>query len=188
LQSKTVTRIETAAERATRLIVDLLDFTQARLGGGLRVTRRGIELHMVIADCLEEIRFAWPGRLLEHRSVGEGAATADPDKLAQLVGNLVNNAFVYGSVRSPVVVTSAVEATAIRVTVHNQETPIPLGKQTDIFEPLSRGEQQVDKGFRSVGLGLYIVREIAKAPGGDVTLQSSEAAGTTFTVELPLVH
>ena len=49
-------------ERANRLIGDLLDFTQARLGGGLRVARRPLDLHAVVAECLDEVQIVWPGR------------------------------------------------------------------------------------------------------------------------------
>lgn len=183
--ARTVKRIEAAAERATRLIADLLDFTQARLGGGLRVTCRDIDLHEVVGECLEEVRFAWPGRLVRHERVGEGGAELDPDRLAQVVSNLVNNAFVYGSPSEPVVVTSQVQATTVTLTVHNLGPSIPADKQADLFEPLSRGEHQIEKGFRSVGLGLYIVKEIARSHGGDVFLTSRPDEGTYFTVELP---
>jgi phosphoserine phosphatase RsbU/P len=184
--TKTVARIEAAGHRATRLIGDLLDFTQARLGGGLSVHRRTVDLHTVVADCLEELRFAWPGRLLEHTRAGHRQIAADPDRLVQLVGNLVNNALVYGSVCEPVVVSSCVDESSATITVHNKGAPIPLDKQAQIFEPLSRGEHESNKGFRSVGLGLYIVREIASAHGGSVALSSNATAGTTFVLDLPI--
>lgn len=183
--AKTVRRIGSAADRATRLIVDLLDLTQARLGGGLSVTCRSVDFHEVIGDCLEEVRFAWPGRTVVHQRLGDGEAEADPDRLAQVVSNLTNNALVYGSGTEAVVVTSEIDASAIRVKVHNQGPPIPEEKRLNLFEPLTRGEQPAGKDFRSVGLGLFIVREIAKSHGGDVTLSSTEADGTTFGVELP---
>jgi sigma-B regulation protein RsbU (phosphoserine phosphatase) len=63
-QARTVKRIATAANRATRLIEDLLDFTQAQLGGGLRVTRRAFDVPAVIAECIEELKLTWPGRSL----------------------------------------------------------------------------------------------------------------------------
>jgi sigma-B regulation protein RsbU (phosphoserine phosphatase) len=122
---------------------------------------------------------------LVHERIGQGQAEADPDRLAQVVSNLANNAFVYGSPSTPVVVTSEITDVAIKIDVHNRGLPIPSDKRTNIFEPLSRGEQQPGKEFRSVGLGLYIVREIAVSHGGDVTLTSSEDAGTTFSVVLP---
>jgi sigma-B regulation protein RsbU (phosphoserine phosphatase) len=184
-ERRLATRIAAAAARANRLIADLLDFTQARLGGGLRVTPREIDLHALVAEWLDELRLAWPGRAIEHRRAGEGAAFADGDRLAQIVSNLANNALTYGTPDEPVTVASAVEPDAIEIRVHNAGPPVPEELRPHIFEPLRRGEQQVRLGSRSVGLGLYIVREIARAHGGRVSLHSAEGEGTTFAVRLP---
>jgi signal transduction histidine kinase len=69
--------------------------------------------------------------------------------------------------------------------VRNQGAPIPANKLASIFEPLQRATADVDKMGRSVGLGLYIVRSIVDAHGGSVSVTSSEAEGTVFTVRLP---
>jgi sigma-B regulation protein RsbU (phosphoserine phosphatase) len=183
--AKVVTRIASAAERATRLVADLLDFTQARLGGGLRIGRREVDLHVLVADCVDELRLSWPGRMLEVRAQGAGTAQLDPDRLAQVVGNLGSNALTYGAAEQPVTVTSSVEETHVKIRVHNRGRAISGELLSQIFEPMRRGEQSVKLGSRSIGLGLYIVREIALAHGGGVTVTSTEADGTTFVVELP---
>ncbi|MET0339645.1 MAG: PAS domain-containing sensor histidine kinase [Polyangiales bacterium] len=184
-QGRTVARIGTSAQRAARLIVDLLDFTQARLGGGLRVERASIDLHPVIADCVEELKLAWPGRMIAHRARGEGAVEADADRLAQVVTNLANNALTYGTSDRAVTVTSEVDGDTFALELHNDGTPIPEDLLPHLFEPLRRGEQQVRLGSRSVGLGLYIVQQIALAHGGTVTVRSRAEEGTTFSVRLP---
>jgi signal transduction histidine kinase len=69
--------------------------------------------------------------------------------------------------------------------VHNRGAPIPAEIVSHIFEPLRRGEQQVKLGARNVGLGLYIVQEIATSHGGRVSVRSTAEDGTTFSVELP---
>lgn len=69
--------------------------------------------------------------------------------------------------------------------VHNTGAPIPKELEARIFEPLQRGEQAAGRKARSVGLGLYIVKQIAAAHGGSVDLRSNEAEGTTFVVSLP---
>jgi phosphoserine phosphatase RsbU/P len=74
---------------------------------------------------------------------------------------------------------------ALVLEVANEGTPIPEALLPHIFEPLRRGEQQLKRGSRSVGLGLYIVRQIALAHGGEVTVRSCGAEGTRFTVSLP---
>lgn len=184
--ARMVDRITSATQRANRLIEDLLDFTQARLGGGLRVSPRAVDLHEVAAECVDEIKLAWPGRALEHRKSGDGRAVLDPDRLAQVVTNLANNALTYGAPEQPVTITTSASGGDLELAVHNAGRPIPEALMGHIFEPMRRGEGQVrQRGSRSVGLGLYIVREIAAAHGGRVAVRSSEQEGTTFVVTLP---
>lgn len=185
VQTRTLNRITSAVRRAERLIVDLLDFTQARLGGGLRVTPTQIDLHAVVADVVEELKLAWPGRMLEHLALGEAVGIADPDRIAQVVTNLATNALTYGSPERPVTITSQRDGPGLLLRIHNDGTAIPEALLPHIFEPLRRGESQVKLGSRSVGLGLYIVQQIAIAHGGSVTVTSTDEAGTTFEVRLP---
>lgn len=183
--ARIVRRIVSSTDRASRLIADLLDFTQARLGGGLRVTQDNIDLHAVVADTIDEVKMAWAGRMIQHQKVGEGTGSADSDRLAQVVTNLVNNALVYGAADEPVTVISAVKDDRLEICVHNGGPPIPDALKAHMFEPLRRGAHEVQLGSRSVGLGLYIVREIASAHGGAVSLHSTAQDGTRFKVSLP---
>jgi sigma-B regulation protein RsbU (phosphoserine phosphatase) len=183
--ARVVSRIASAVERANRLVADLLDFTQARLGGGLRVAVREVDLHALVIDVVEELRLSWPGRMIEVRTRGTGLGQLDPDRLAQVIGNLVSNALTYGTAEQPVKITSCVNDDSVELHVQNDGRPIAAELLSHIFEPMRRGEQNVKLGSRSIGLGLYIVREIATAHGGDVSVSSSEAEGTTFRVQLP---
>lgn len=183
--ARTVSRIASSAERATRLVADLLDFTQARLGGGLRVEPRDVEVHSLVADCVEELRLSWPGRMLDARALGTGSARLDPDRLTQVIGNLASNALTYGAPDQPVTITSCVEADVVELHVHNHGRPIAGDLLAHIFQPMRRGEQSVKLGSRSIGLGLYIVKEIVSAHAGLVTVTSTEADGTEFLVRLP---
>jgi sigma-B regulation protein RsbU (phosphoserine phosphatase) len=184
-QARTVGRITAAAGRANRLIADLLDFTQARLGGGLRADRSEVDLHALVAECVEELKLAWAGRMVEHRCIGGAGGWADPHRLAQAMTNLCNNALTYGSPDRPVTITSVVGEGELQIAVHNEGPVIPEDLLPHLFEPLRRGEQQVKLGSRSVGLGLYIVQQIAAAHGGRVTVRSVEGEGTTFTLSVP---
>jgi len=177
-------RMSRAADRATRLIADLLDFTQARLGSGLAVSLKPIDLHEVMSETLDELAQAFPGRGLKHEQTGEGLCMADADRLAQLVGNLVANAMTYGKPDAPVTVTSSVAATSFTVAVHNEGPAIPAHIQADLFRPMTRGEGEIHAG-RSVGLGLFIVSEIAKAHGGAVSVESAPDRGTRFNATFP---
>lgn len=183
-QLRVLGRITHSASRADRLIADLLDFTQARVGDGLKVTPKPIDLHGLMADSIEELAAAFPDRVLSHQRAGEGSCRADADRLVQLTGNLVANAMVHGDVEAPVTVTSRVETDRFVIDVHNQGEPIPPALQARLFEPLARGHD-VGTAGRSIGLGLFIVREIVRAHGGSVGVQSTPEAGTSFTAEFP---
>lgn len=182
--AEVATTIAAAAERANKMVADLLDFTQARLRGGLHVDRRSFDPHRVFGACLEELRLAWPGRTIRHREIGSGSAVGDPDRLAQVLMNLVGNAMTYGAADAPVRVTSSVDAATLTLAVSNDGEPIPRDVLPGIFEPLLRGDDR-GSGARSVGLGLYIVREIARAHRGDVMVRSNREEGTTFIVTIP---
>jgi len=176
-------RMLRASERSHRLIADLLDFTQARLGKGISVHPKTLSLHATIGDVVEELGQGFEGRVLLHEKHGEGESVADADRVAQLVGNLVANAMAYGRKDAPVTVRSRIEPDRFEVSVHNFGPPIPEEQQADLFQPLVRGTD--DGAVRSVGLGLYIVSEIAKAHGGDVTVRSTADDGTTFQATFP---
>jgi sigma-B regulation protein RsbU (phosphoserine phosphatase) len=185
MQQELATGILRAAERANRLIRDLLDFTQARVGAGLSCDPAACDLHEVVGEAVGELRLAYPGRILRHVCTGDGRCSADASRLAQLVGNLVSNAMSHGRAETPVTVTTdGVRGDALRLAVHNEGAAIPAALLPSLFEPMTRGNQKTSGG-RSVGLGLFIVREIAKAHGGAVAVRSSEPEGTTFTVTLP---
>ncbi|MEO7361790.1 MAG: HAMP domain-containing sensor histidine kinase [Gemmatimonadaceae bacterium] len=177
-------RITRATARATRLIHDLLDFTQARLGKGLSVQRTNVHVHEVIAESIADLRHTYPTRTLIHETQGSGSCDADADRLMQLIGNLVTNAITYGMSGTPVKIVSALTDSHCAISVHNEGNPIREEIVADLFQPMARGEN-IPSERRSVGLGLYIVREIAKAHGGDVSVVSRTNTGTTFTVEFP---
>jgi len=183
-QQQILTRMQRAADRANRLIADLLDFTQARVGNGLTIAPAEIDLHDATAEMVDELSAVYPARVLVHERVGEGTCRADASRLEQLVGNLVSNAMVYGAPAEPVTVTSKVSADSFMVAVHNSGPTIPLAAQAGLFLPMARGANATSSG-RSIGLGLFIVSEIAKAHGGSALVKSALDEGTTFSVVIP---
>ncbi|RKH02158.1 ATP-binding protein [Corallococcus carmarthensis] len=183
--TKAVSRIQSAAERAHRMIRDLLDFTQARLGGGLRIQRRASDLHEIVDGVLEEIDATHPDREIRRRRSGSGLGDWDPDRLGQMAQNLVTNALKYSPRDTPVLVETHGGGEAVTLSIHNEGPPIPPGRLSQLFQPLQRASGEVDNSSRSIGLGLYIVKQLVEAHGGTVTVTSTADAGTTFTVRLP---
>nr|HEX4313375.1 PAS domain-containing sensor histidine kinase [Kofleriaceae bacterium] len=177
-------RIVRAVERANRLISELLDFAQARVGSGLAVSIAPVDVHRAAAQIVDDLQGAHPTRRLVHQATGPGDCELDENRLSQLIGNLVGNAVAYGAAATPITVVTAVTDDAVAVSVHNLGAPIPPAIIGGIFEPMTRGTTEHSQA-RSVGLGLYIVREIAKAHGGRASVTSTADAGTTFTVAMP---
>ena len=113
---------------------------------------------------------------------GNVEGTWDPDRLQQVVSNLVGNALEH----SDGVVSVRVEAAKhdVVLSVHNDGEPIPAEVLPALFEPFRRGERSAG----GLGLGLYIVREVIRRHGGTIDVRSSSAAGTTFVSRWPRVQ
>ena len=170
-----------SSERAQRMIADLLDFTQARVGQGITIKAAPLDLHAVIHHAVDELRVAFPDATLEHTAEGRGDACLDADRVQQIIGNLVANSVAYGDLLRPITITSRLGDSGCEVSVHNHGAAIEPTLLADLFEPMTRGTEQ-GSDVRSVGLGLYIVRELARVHGGDVAVSSCATQGTTFTV------
>lgn len=183
-QLKAAQRIASSCERATRLIRDFLDFTQARLGAGIPLKRRDMDLDEVTRQVVDEVLQANPERQVRVEPGGDVRGEWDPDRIAQVLTNLVGNALAYSPPDTPVEVrTRAVPGFAL-LEIHNTGTPISPELLPRLFEPLTRGAPTAGQHSRSIGLGLYIVREIVRGHGGTVEVASSREQGTTFTVRL----
>jgi signal transduction histidine kinase len=183
-KARVLQSVTNAGHRARRLIDDLLDFTVTRLGQGLEVTRKPLDLHELAARSVDELSLTFEGHAILHRADGPGEVDADADRIEQAIGNLVANAVKYGDARSPILVTSSIHDGMATLAVHNEGAPIPEAIRSTLFEPMVRGTETNSRA-RSVGLGLFIVRAIAEAHGGSVEADSSAEDGTTFTLRFP---
>ena len=184
--TQSVLRIQSAARRANRLVGDLLDFSRTRLGSGIPIQPRPVDLHQLTRGVLDEVEAAYPGRVLQMHREGNGCGAWDPERIAQVVENLVTNAIKYSPQESVVEVTTRAEvADWVTLRVHNTGTPISPERLTRIFEPLQRGAEDAASARQSLGLGLYIVKQIVEAHGGTICVESQAHTGTTFLARLP---
>lgn len=185
-QARSVQRIQSSSDMGLRMIRDLLDFTQARLAGGIPVMRRPGDLFEVVRHAVEQARIAHPQREIVLTAGGNGDGEWDSDRIAQLISNLLSNALVYGSGHAPITVAvSGGDDGCVSISVHNEGVPIPPEMQQALFEPLRQGDSRAGASSRNIGLGLYIVQQIARAHAGVVHCRSTDVEGTTFEVELP---
>lgn len=184
--AKAVRRIDLAADRMTAMVRDLLDFTHARFKGTIPVDPRPCDLGEIAREVAGEFELEGAPQPLVVRTEGDTRGAWDADRIAQLVSNLLANAVRHGAAGGPVEVWVRGEPAQVVLEVKNGGAPIPLEVQRTIFEPFRQGQQAPDPQRRRVGLGLglFIVREIARAHGGEVSVASGEQ-GTRFIVRLP---
>lgn len=182
-----MSQIETSTLVIARLIEDLIDFASTGMGGAMPLTRGPVDLERLCREVFDSFRSTHPQRTLRFHSRGNLAGDWDATRLRQLVSNLVGNALQHGSTNGPVDLAVTSEGSTVSLSVHNEGTPIPPDALGTIFNPLMHYVTRESADRRvpgSIGLGLYIVREIAVAHGGTVRVVSTPE-GTTFTVWLP---
>jgi signal transduction histidine kinase len=185
-QVRSIARIDGSAVRMTRIIHDLLDFTRVRNEGRIPMRVQPAELVSVVRRAVAELAAAHPDREIGLAAPDEVTISADPDRLGQVVTNLVGNALQHSPPEARVLVEIEEDEAAVSLGVHNDGPPIRAELLGEIFEPFRRGQRGVDGG--SIGLGLFIVREVVRAHGGEVSVRSSAGEGTTFTVRLPVAR
>ncbi|AQW68904.1 PAS domain-containing sensor histidine kinase [Pseudomonas putida] len=178
--------ISHSSERARRMIADLLDFASVRIGQGITIRRQPIDLCSTVDQSVNELRVAFAQARIRHLCKGKGQLALDPDRVQQMIGNLVANSVAYGDLAHPVTITTDLHEHGAVVSVHNHGPCIPDTLLTSLFAPMTRGTDRAD-AVRSVGLGLFIVSEITLAHGGDISVATDAALGTTFTIRLPLL-
>ncbi|WP_066340399.1 PAS domain-containing sensor histidine kinase [Azohydromonas lata] len=182
--AKLVRQIQTSTDRATRLVRDLLDLTQAQLGGGIPVARREVDVEALVAGAVEEVTTALPDRTMVLNCSEAGTAYWDPDRISQVLGNLLSNAMTYGTPDKTITVDVCPALSTVAIAVHNHGPAIAADELPRVFEPFMRGVTAPNPQ-RSVGLGLYVVKEVVAAHGGTVSVMSGPHSGTKFTVILP---
>lgn len=193
-----VAMINTSTDAMGRLISDLIDFSSTALGRALPLNREPIDMGTLCEEVIHAYRAVHPDRELRLHTDGDVDGVWDTGRIRQIVSNLLGNAIQHGSAEDPIDVSvrstrtcfdpSGPEAPAVVLSVRNEGLPIPPAHLPTLFDPLKRYETREAASHRtpgSIGLGLYIVREIVSAKGGTVSVSSTAEEGTTFTVCIP---
>ncbi|HEX2253113.1 MAG TPA: ATP-binding protein [Thermoanaerobaculia bacterium] len=183
-QRSYVERIASSGDRMRAMVQDLLDFTRARLGGGLPLSPRDADLGLLARQVCEEQEAAHPDRRVTVEVTGDAHGWWDPDRLYQLLSNLVGNALRYSPPETPArIAVRGEEGETVALTVHNQGEPIPPERLESIFDPFRRATRR--NPSEGLGLGLFIVHQIVRAHGGTLEVTSTVEHGTTFEARLP---
>lgn len=177
-------------KRGTRhmavMVGDLLELVRSRLGKSLPIEPAPMNLADTAREAIAQACAAQPQCDLTLSVEGDTQGVWDGRRLDQMLQNLIGNALQHGSNNSAVKLTLRGEADSVRLTVHNDGAPIPPEALPTIFDPLVRSaDESLNGPTTSLGLGLFIVKEVVKAHQGTIEVSSNEADGTMFTVVLP---
>lgn len=182
------TRMFNSAKRMSKLINDLIDFTRTHLGPGIPIRVKQGSLVAVCEEVVNELRTFHPEQLIELQVPPQLDAIFDDSRVAQVLSNLIGNAIQYGGADAPVTVCLTSNDDDIAITVNNHGRTIAPDKISGIFDPMVRIAASVNADYTertSLGIGLYISREIVHAHGGQLDVTSNAEHGTTFTVTMP---
>jgi hypothetical protein len=165
--------------RLRRLLADLL--TASRLEArALQLRKDTVLVHDVVGDAIATVRRTVPDAEILDLVPPGLAVTADRDRLAQVIDNLLTNAFKYGA--PPVRVTAEAVGTFVEIRVSDQGPGVPEDLRSRLFDRFATGS-----GKGGTGLGLFIVRELTRAHGGDATYEppGTDRPAGGFVVRIP---
>ena len=177
-------------QRSTRhlavMVGDLLELVRSRLGKRLPIEPAPMDLAEAAREAIARASAGQPECEPTLDVQGDTRGTWDLRRLDQMLQNLIGNALQHGSSKREVKLTLKGETDSVRLTVHNDGDPIPSDAIPTIFDPLVRSAcEELGEPTTSLGLGLFIVKEVVDAHEGTIEVSSHELDGTTFTVELP---
>ena len=184
--SQTASRLLRSGTAIKHLLDDLVDFNRTQLGLGINIARIDTDLAPLVADEVQQFHVSHPDRRIEMDVSGDTTGRWDGRRLQQLLRNLISNALRHGAAGGAVRISLIGGKVDVVCEVSNSGTAIEQTVLERMFHPLEQGLKRGDnhQADESLGLGLYIVREIARGHGGEVTVRSREDQ-TIFTVRLP---
>ena len=189
LQSiEALSMIGTESKAMAKLINDMIDFASTLLGSTMPLNCEPVDLRILCQEVVDEFSASHPQRPLHFNPRGDLTGNWDAARIRQIISNLLGNALQHGSPNGPVELSAASEESTVVLSVHNEGAPISPEALPTIFDPLVRYatvETVLQRAPGSIGLGLYIVREIVNVMGGTITVVSTAQQGTTFTVRIP---
>lgn len=177
-------RIRSSGRRMQTLIENVLDLARARLAGGISLKRENVDLGALVDLTLLEHKALSPHTAVLVERQGDLQGDWDSDRLAQVLSNLLGNAIQHGEAGGPVQVSlDGTHAPTVTVTVANPG-PIAPDALPHVFDPFGSGRRQRARN-EGLGLGLFIVRQIVDAHGGEIGVHVEEGRRTSFRVALP---
>jgi PAS domain S-box-containing protein len=188
-QQEMLEELEQATDRLSTLTGDLLDVSRLQ-DGQLVLQRVPTNLVSLLRRLVERFQKTTARHQLAfHPQHPTLEAAIDPQRMEQVLSNLLTNAIKYSPQGGPIVVTVGTDgaAHAIEIRVQDSGIGIPLHQQARIFGRFMRADNAQAAGISGTGLGLYLCRALVEQHGGRLWFESGEGEGTTFFVSIPLV-
>jgi signal transduction histidine kinase len=170
--------------RTRRMLDDLLDVGRVSAGHPLHLDLQDTSLFEIAMGTAADLEIVH-GKVFRIAGAGSVRGNWDPSYLRRAVENLLVNAVKYGARNGSITVTVLTQEDGASIAVHNQGEPIPPSERENLFKPFHRAQGVSERGVVGWGLGLALVRAVAEAHGGTVSVESDRAHGTTFTMSLP---
>ncbi len=178
-------RIQSTSSRMQRLVSQVMDMSRLQSKLGLDLEPVEFDLVPLLADLVDEARTAHPGIAMDMRVPDALPVHADPDRIAQVVANLISNARHHGQVGHPIEVIAFSTPRGQIVQVRNVAPEIPAEIAGDLFKPFKATSLGNTRNRNGMGLGLYIAHQIVLGHGGSITYVH-EAPQVVFSITLPL--
>jgi PAS domain S-box-containing protein len=180
-----VDRIRGAAQRVDRMVGDLMDLSRLE-ARRLELVRERVDVAALVRASVERAALEMPDRPVELQVAGDvPVADADPDRLAQVLENLLTNAVKYGDGGTPIVVAVGRDDAQIAVSVTNRGKPFAPDELATLFQRFQRTDSAKLQRIKGSGLGLYITRSLVEAHGGRISVESPSHGQITFRFTLP---
>ena len=181
-------RVKRSAVTMSIMIRDLLEYTKAQLGGKMPISKMMVDVTDICRAAIDDASALHPECVFKLTTTGELLDDFDSARLQQVFSNLLNNAAQYCGKGDAITITAQGTKDVVIVEVSNSGPVIPAKSLQAIFDPLTQlavSEKQEGRPSTSLGLGLFIAREITLAHAGTIDATSSEEKGTVFSVRLP---
>jgi len=183
--AKQAERIINGSMRMNKLLDDLLAYSRSKLGDGMAIHPVDCDLARSLGEEVELLRAALPHVPITYEVEGDARGCFDASSLREAVHNLTTNAAKYGEHGTDVRISLEGLVDQIMITVSNTGAELPDEAFNSLFDPLRRGSHNASQGeHASLGLGLFLVREICHAHRGTVHGRWRDGR-TSFVITLP---
>lgn len=180
-------RIDAATDRLGAMVSQIIDASQVA-AGHLELDLRSVRPGSIVREATRDLSVRMPGLGVRLELDDEAEVTGDPERLRQVIDNLLANAAKYGDATSGIDVRMRTVAGRVELRVEDRGIGIPLEERELVFEQFHRGRNVRERSVPGSGLGLSIARRIIEAHGGTIAFDADREEGAAIVVSLPMAR